>query len=146
MRYSARVAEAGDALTGIADQMKTVASVAVVAGIQERSNMAKNTMSKGEKPKFARNRFSREEKDRKRAEAEARQASYDSMTAEQKIAKLDACGFAAVKERLKIWAGKQAKAIADDVEKTVLNELVEHAKEKRGTKARKQAKKDKKAS
>jgi hypothetical protein len=112
--------------------------------------MAKNTMSKGEKPKFARNRFSREDKERKHSEAVARQGIYDSLTAEQKLAALDRCGFAAIKERIKIVQSEISKQVrrSADVTPPMADpaDIASLEKQKKGAKARKQSKKDKKAS
>lgn len=106
-------------------------------------------MSKTDRPKYARNKFSREEKDRKRSEAETRQAIYNALTPEQKLAKLDAGGFTAAKQRIKIQMQEsfdKAKAASNTLSITNDNGEVITPKDKKGAKARKQAKKDKKAS
>lgn len=79
-------------------------------------------MSKTDRPKYARNKFAREEKDRKRAEAAVRQAAYDALTIDQKLAKLG--DRPAVKQRIKLAAEaithNAAQKIAKEVEQGIL--------------------------
>ncbi len=110
--------------------------------------MAKGELTKARlKPQRSRNKFLREKRDRKRAEAQARQAAYDALTLEQKLAKLE--GFAAVKQRAKLLATtiKLNEVEAAKVDALLANppEPTETLKKAmKGTKARRQAKKDKK--
>jgi hypothetical protein len=64
--------------------------------------MAKNEMKAGMKPQRARNKFLREERERKAAEAAVRKELREKRTAAQQLAKLDAGGFVAKKERAKL--------------------------------------------
>lgn len=105
--------------------------------------MAKDIKVKG-KPLRARNKFLREDRERKRVEAATRQESRNARTVEQQIAKLDAGGYVAAKERLRLLsrATQDAQVVVDAiVEKT----MPEPPKEKKGQKARRQNRKDKNA-
>ena|SRR6266545_1854885 len=62
------------------------------------------------KPQRARNSFARANRKHRQDEAKARQAAYDALTTEQKIAKLDAGGYAAVKQRIKLLDAFQKTA------------------------------------
>jgi hypothetical protein len=56
------------------------------------------------RPAGARNRVLRAEQERRRTEAQARQAAYDAKTPEQRIADLDKAGFRAQRVRAKLAA------------------------------------------
>lgn len=60
------------------------------------------------RPAGARNKFLRAELERRRSEAEVRQAAANARTPEEQIKRLDAAGLVATKERAKL-----AKRIAD---------------------------------
>lgn len=66
-------------------------------------------MSATERPRFARNKFLREERAQKRVQAQTRQSEYDKLTPQQKLAKLDRGGFTATKEREKLAKILEAK-------------------------------------
>lgn len=105
--------------------------------------MAKEAKVKG-KPLKARNRFLREKKEQARKQAQERQAAYDALTVEQKLAKLDAGGFVATKQRAKLTAALATTKIVTPVEPPAPTPEVKK-KEKKGHQARRQAKHDKKA-
>lgn len=107
--------------------------------------MAKSALKGGMKPQRARNKFLREERDRKRKEAAARQDAANSRTPVEQLAKLDAGGYVAAKERIKLHSRiNQGQEAISKKELTELPVLEEPKKDKKGTKARRQSKKDKK--
>lgn len=103
--------------------------------------MSKNAMKVTSKPLRARNLVLRSERSRKRAEAKVRKDIYDSLSTEQKLAKLDAGGFVAAKQRAKLaLPGLIAKA---QEERAKLPGA--EPEFKKGAKAERQRRKDKKA-
>lgn len=61
-------------------------------------------MSRSERPKYSRNKFLREAKQKRQDEAAVRQAAAEARTPAQQIARLDAKGYVATKERAKLAA------------------------------------------
>lgn len=67
-----------------------------------------------EKPKFNRNKFLREAKERKKNEAQVRNENYSQLTVEQKIEQLDKYGLVASKQRRRLEAlRKPSKQVPD---------------------------------
>lgn len=105
--------------------------------------MSKDFSLKIQKPMRARNSFLRAERERKAAEAKVRKELAAGRSPDEQIRRLDAAGYTAAKERAKL-----AAIIAEGVKKLVVEapeavaEVV--AKEKKGQKAKRQSKNDKK--
>lgn len=107
--------------------------------------MAKEIFKSKGKPLRARNKVLREEKARRQAEAAARQEAYNALTLEQKIAKLDAKGYVAAKQRIKLAQPSAGEKIVQALTEAVTaTPEPEPPKEKKGAKARRQERKDKK--
>jgi hypothetical protein len=66
-------------------------------------------LSQGKKDNSRRKGIPAQLKDAKRTEATARQTAYDKLTIDEKIARLDAGGFIATKQRAKLVAKKGSK-------------------------------------
>lgn len=72
--------------------------------------MAKNPLYKGKVKDCSRKKgLGAAHKDALRTEAKTRQSEYDKLTLEQKVARLDAGGFTATKQRAKLAAQLVAK-------------------------------------
>jgi hypothetical protein len=72
--------------------------------------MAKSAMKAGMKPQRARNKFAREEKEKKAFEAGVRKELAEKRSAAEQLARLNEKGYAAVKERAKLAIKLQAVA------------------------------------
>lgn len=111
--------------------------------------MGKNSSDpiKYNKPQRARNTVLRAEKQRRQEEAEVRKELASKRTPEEQLAHLDRKGYVATKERAKL-ALRIAQRSFDIVKATenIISITHEEPKEKKGAKARRQAKKDRKAS